>query len=44
MAVPAQADSGVFSARVEGSNLRGRTFGENLDSPATLVVFLRHFG
>jgi hypothetical protein len=34
----------VLSLNVQGANLRGATFGQNVDGPPTLVVFLRHFG
>ena len=29
---------------VEGTNLKGATLGDQLTSPVTLLVFLRHFG
>ena len=29
---------------VEGTHLKGATLGDQLTSPVTLLVFLRHFG
>ena len=34
----------ILMTAVEGVNLRGRTFGDQFDREATLLVFLRHFG
>ena len=37
-------DQEILDLPIEGVNLRGRTFGEQLGKGATLLVFLRHFG
>ncbi len=34
----------ILDLPVDGVNLRGKTFGEQLGKGATLLVFLRHFG
>ena len=34
----------ILNMAVEGVNLRGRTFGEQFNDEATLLVFLRHLG
>lgn len=39
-----QVEQEILSAPVEGVNLRGKTFAEQLGKGATLLVFLRHFG
>jgi len=44
LAMPDTIPADILDAPVEGLNLKGGTFGDQLADAPTLVVFLRHFG